>query len=337
LKNFIKTTFFLAIGLLLVWLVVRNLTDSDKSEILLSFKKANYSVILLVALIGLMSHVSRAIRWQTLLEPLGKKPSLINTIFAVLVGYLANLAVPRLGEVTRCGVLKQYEEIPFESAFGTVIVERIIDTILLLIVSIITIVWQFSILSSTLQSAMQTISGKSAGNSIIYLVVIFIAIIILFVTLFVVFKTKIKNSALYLKIATTLKGFLEGIKTVSKLKRPWVFIFHSFFIWVLYLLAIYIGFKSLPETAHLGLGAALAILFFGTFAFIVVQGGIGAYQIIVQNTLVIYGISANIGYAVGWLLWGTQTITMVLCGVLSLILLPIINNKKQKNGLAENN
>ena len=151
--DILKTTIFLGIGILLIWLVVRNLTEKDKTEILSSFSQANYGVILLVMILGIFSHVSRAIRWQIMIEPLGHKPSFLNTFMAVMVGYLANLAVPRIGEVTRCGVLKRYENLPLDSVFGTVVVERIMDTILLMIVSIITIVWQFDILSSKLIEA----------------------------------------------------------------------------------------------------------------------------------------------------------------------------------------
>lgn len=140
------------------------------------------------------------------------------------------------------------------------------------------------------------------------------------------------KSKFVLKITRVLKGFSEGLKTVTKLKKPYLFIFHSVFIWVIYFLGIYVGFKALPETSVLGVGASFAILFFGTFAFILVQGGIGAYQIIVQNTLVIYGISANVGYALGWIIWSSQTLAIIIGGLLSLIILPLIN--KKKNGLS---
>jgi hypothetical protein len=139
------------------------------------------------------------------------------------------------------------------------------------------------------------------------------------------------NSKLVIKIIGFLKGFSAGLKTITKLKSPFWFVFHSVFIWVIYFLGIYVGFKALPETSVLGVGASFAILFFGTFAFVLVQGGIGAYQIIVQNTLVIYGISANVGYALGWIIWSSQTLAIVIGGLLSLILLPILN--KNKHGL----
>jgi uncharacterized protein (TIRG00374 family) len=330
--DILKTTIFLGIGILLIWLVVRNLTEKDKTEILSSFSQANYGVILLVMILGIFSHVSRAIRWQIMIEPLGHKPSFLNTFMAVMVGYLANLAVPRIGEVTRCGVLKRYENLPLDSVFGTVVVERIMDTILLMIVSIITIVWQFDILSSKLIEAYYTFF-KPAQNPDAFPIktIMIVSLVTMIIALFLLRK-KIMKSKFVLKITRVLKGFSEGLKTVTKLKKPYLFIFHSVFIWVIYFLGIYVGFKALPETSVLGVGASFAILFFGTFAFILVQGGIGAYQIIVQNTLVIYGISANVGYALGWIIWSSQTLAIIIGGLLSLIILPLIN--KKKNGLS---
>ena len=325
--DILKTTIFLGIGILLIWLVVRNLTEKDKTEILSSFSQANYGVILLVMILGIFSHVSRAIRWQIMIEPLGHKPSFLNTFMAVMVGYLANLAVPRIGEVTRCGVLKRYENLPLDSVFGTVVVERIMDTILLMIVSIITIVWQFDILSSKLIEAYYTFF-KPAQNPDAFPIktIMIVSLVTMIIALFLLRK-KIMKSKFVLKITGVLKGFSEGLKTVTKLKKPYLFIFHSVFIWVIYFLGIYVGFKALPETSVLGVGASFAILFFGTFAFILVQGGIGAYQIIVQNTLVIYGISANVGYALGWIIWSSQTLAIIIGGLLSLIILPLINKK----------
>ena len=332
IKDILKTTIFLGIGILLIWLVVRNLTEKDKTEILSSFSQANYGFILLVMILGIFSHVSRAIRWQIMIEPLGHKPSFLNTFMAVMVGYLANLAVPRIGEVTRCGVLKRYENLPLDSVFGTVVVERIMDTILLMIVSIITIVWQFDILSSKLIEAYYTFF-KPAQNPDAFPIktIMIVSLVTMIIALFLLRK-KIMKSKFVLKITGVLKGFSEGLKTVTKLKKPYLFIFHSVFIWVIYFLGIYVGFKALPETSVLGVGASFAILFFGTFAFILVQGGIGAYQIIVQNTLVIYGISANVGYALGWIIWSSQTLAIIIGGLLSLIILPLIN--KKKNGLS---
>jgi hypothetical protein len=329
LFDVLKTTLFLGIGILLIWLVVKNLTDKDKEEIMHSFGQANWGVISLIMLLGLLSNVSRAIRWQIMIEPLGHKPGLLNTFMAVMVGYLANLAVPRLGEVSRCGILKRYENLPLDSVFGTVVVERIIDTLLLLIVSTITVLWQFSLLASKLTEAYETYF-KSSNDTANYKMFGLIGFLSLLLVVFLMRK-KLMQSKLVKKILGILKGFSAGLKTITQLKKPYLFIFHSILIWAIYFAGIYAGFKALPETSVLGIGAAMSILFFGTFAFILVQGGIGAYQIIVQNTLVIYGITANVGYALGWIIWSSQTFAVILGGLLSLILLPIIN--KDKNGI----
>jgi glycosyltransferase 2 family protein len=328
----LKTIFFLGIGILLIWLVVRNLTEKDKTEIFHSFSQANYGVILLIMLLGIFSHVSRAIRWQIMIEPLGHKPGFLNTLMAVLVGYLANLAVPRIGEITRCGVLKRYEKLPLDSVFGTVVVERIMDTILLMIVSVITIVWQFDVLSAKLEEAYNTYVGPAKNPDAFPIKTIIIISFFTVLTALFLLRKSILKTKLAIKLIAVLKGFSVGLKTITKLKKPYLFVFHSILIWVIYFLGIYVGFKALPETNALGIGASFAILFFGTFAFILVQGGIGAYQIIVQNTLVIYGISANLGYALGWIIWSSQTIAIILGGLLSLILLPILN--KNKHGLS---
>jgi uncharacterized protein (TIRG00374 family) len=329
LLDFLKTSLFLGIGILLIWLVVKNLTDKDKDEIMHSFSQANWGVIILIMILGLLSNVSRAIRWQLMIEPLGHKPGFLNTFMAVMVGYLANLAVPRLGEVSRCGILKRYENLPLDSVFGTVVVERIIDTLLLLIVSTITVVWQFSLLATKLTEAYQTYF-KPAPDATNYKMFMLVGVFTFLLLLFLLRK-KLMQSKIITKIIGVLKGFSAGLKTVTQLKKPSLFIFHSILIWAIYFTGIYVGFKALPETSVLGIGAAMSILFFGTFAFILVQGGIGAYQIIVQNTLVIYGITANVGYALGWIIWSSQTFTVILGGLLSLIILPIIN--KRKNGL----
>ena len=325
----LKTSFFLGLGILLIWLAVKDLSTNDRNEIIASFKQANVGVVLLVLLIGILSNLSRAIRWQLMIEPLGKKPGLATTFMAVMAGYLANLAVPRLGEVTRCGVLKKYENIPLDGAIGTVVIERLIDLVLLAIVSVITLVWQFDVLSATLKEAYVKLFGDadstSAGMSLKLIVLIGLALLGI---VLLVFRKKLLNTPLALKLKTILQGFSEGLQTISKLKSPGLFVFHSVLIWFLYFLGIYVGFHALPETSSLGAGAGFSILFFGTFAFIIVQGGIGAYQIIVQNTLVVYGISSNVGYALGWIIWSTQTAGIIVLGLLSLLILPIYHKRK---------
>lgn len=331
----LKTLFFLGIGFLLIWLVVKNLTEKDKKEILDSFANAKIGIILLIMLLGILSNVSRAIRWQIMIEPLGKKPRFLNTFMAVLIGYLANLAVPRLGEVTRCGVLNRYENLPIDSTFGTVVVERMMDTLLLMIVSIITIIWQYDLLSVYLIDAYHNyISPSQNTNNFNLKLALFLSLMTLIIAIFL-FRKKIMQSKFAQKLANMLKGFSAGLKTITQLKKPFLFIFHSIFIWLLYFIGIYIGFYALPETSTLGIGAAFAILFFGTFAYILVQGGIGAYQIIVQNTLMIYGVTANVGYALGWIVWSSQTLTIIIGGLVSLLILPHLN--KQKHGLPSSN
>ena len=149
--TFIKFVFFLGLGLLIIWLSVRNLTGAEKDEIIHSFRIANYNWVFLAIILGIISHVLRSLRWMIFFEPMGYHPSFKNTFFAVMVGYFANMAFPRLGEVTRCGVLARYEKIPFNKSFGTVVTERALDMIIFFLLFLLMIFTQIGTLHDYLR------------------------------------------------------------------------------------------------------------------------------------------------------------------------------------------
>lgn len=312
---------------------MHNLTATEKKDIYNSFLTANYWWLLLSVFFGLISHYSRTIRWKILLEPMGYKPSTKNTFMAVMIAYLANLALPRLGEVTRCGVLTRYEKIPFSKSFGTVITERGIDLITLILVFSINFFIHLDKLElfkdTSIIKNITTKFDQLENPGIIYWIAggIFLAILIVFYKL----RHTISHLAIYQKISEIFFGFYEGIKSLIKIKKPFWFIFHSILIWVMYLLMTWTVFLCIPETADLGLDVALAVLVFGSIGIIVVQGGIGIYPWIVAEILVLFLVPSTKGYAMGWLLWVGQTLTIVTFGILSLSLLPILN--KNGNGL----
>jgi uncharacterized BrkB/YihY/UPF0761 family membrane protein len=142
---------------------------------------------------------------------------------------------------------------------------------------------------------------------------------------FIVIRKKFRHTGLYKKFYSLAAGFAEGIKSLVKMKKPFQFILHSLFIWIMYLLMAYIVFYSLPETSTLGLDAGLAVLIFGSIGIMIVQGGIGIYPAIVAETLFIYAIPSTTGYAMGWLIWASQTLMILIAGLISLVLLPLIN------------
>jgi len=333
LKNIIRFTVFLGIGIFFIWIFLRNLSAEQKQEIVNSMSNANYWWIAMAIPLGILSHYIRALRWKMLIETMGYKPKNSNMFFAVMTGYFANLALPRLGEVSRCTILTKYENVPFQKSFGTVITERVLDMLVFIILFFLNLVLQAERLSGyineniykPLQTKLHLSYDLSGAFSIIM-----ISFILIFGILFLVFRKKITSNKIYTKIKMMALGFVEGMKSLVKVKNQWLFFFYTISIWTLYLLMAYVVFFSIPDSSGLGLDAGLAVLVFGSIGIMVVQGGIGIYPAIVAETLVLYGVASVQGYALGWLIWTSQNVTIVLVGIISLILLPILNNRKNE-------
>ena len=331
LKNLIRFTVFLGIGIFFIWIFLRNLSAEQKQEIILSMGNANYWWIALAIPLGILSHYIRAIRWKMLIETMDYKPKNSNMFYAVMIGYFANLALPRLGEVSRCTVLAKYENVPFQKSFGTVITERVLDMMVFILLFFLNLALQAERLSGyideniykPLQSKLHLSYNLSGAFTILM-----VAFAVVLGILFFIFRKKITTNKLYIKIITMAKGFVEGMKSLVKVRNLWLFFFYTASIWSLYLLMAYVVFFSIPDSSGLSLDAGLAVLVFGSIGIMVVQGGIGIYPAIVAETLVLYGVVSVQGYALGWLIWTSQNLTIVLVGIISLILLPIVNNRK---------
>ncbi|SFW30938.1 lysylphosphatidylglycerol synthase transmembrane domain-containing protein [Chitinophaga sancti] len=327
LRTIINFSIFLAIGLGLIWLVTHNLTAQEKEDIISSFRRANYWLIIPVIFVGIASHWYRAVRWKLLMEPLGYHPSTLNTFFAVMVGYLANLAIPRLGEVTRCGLVARYENIPAEKLVGTMIAERAVDMLVLMLLMLITVVLQLDIVGIFFtRNIWEPLQAKAGGNRTWILAGILIVLVVLaYIAFRLIARSKIGD-----KVKAIFRGVWEGVLSIGKMQKKGWFIFYSLFIWVLYFTMMYLGFLCMDETRSLGIGAALSVLCFGSIGMIATQGGIGAYQILVQQTLILYGIHATTGYAFGWIVWLAQTLMVIVIGFASLVALPVYNKGKQQ-------
>jgi glycosyltransferase 2 family protein len=331
LKNVIRFTIFLGIGIFFIWIFLRNLTPDQKKEIISSMGNANYWWILLAIPLGILSHYVRAMRWKMLIETMGYKPGNSNMFFAVITGYFANLALPRLGEVSRCSILTKYENVPFNKSFGTVITERALDFIVFVFLFFLNLAMQAERLSGYINEKIY--KPLQAKFHITYdlsgtLTILVLAFAVVGTLIFLVFRKQIVANKIYLKIKEVIRGFVEGMKSLIKVKNLWLFGFYTFSIWALYLLMAYIVFFSIPASSGVGLDAGLAVLVFGSVGFMVVQGGIGIYPAIVAETLVLYGVASAQGYALGWLIWTSQNLTIVLVGIISLVLLPLLNNRK---------
>lgn len=331
LKNAIRFTVFLGIGIFFIWIFLRNLTPDQKKEIISSMGNANYWWIALAIPLGILSHYVRAMRWKMLIETMGYKPGNSNMFFAVITGYFANLALPRLGEVSRCSILTKYENVPFNKSFGTVITERALDFIVFVFLFFLNLALQAARLSGYINERIY--KPLQAKFHLTYdlsgtLTLLMLAFVVVFALVFLVFRKQIVANKIYLKIKEVIVGFVEGMKSLIKVRNLWLFGFYTFAIWALYLLMAYIVFFSIPASSGMGLDAGLAVLVFGSVGFMVVQGGIGIYPAIVAETLVLYGVASAQGYALGWLIWTSQNLTIVLVGIISLVLLPLLNSRK---------
>ncbi|HKC66664.1 MAG TPA: lysylphosphatidylglycerol synthase transmembrane domain-containing protein [Bacteroidia bacterium] len=334
IKSALQLILFATIGIGLVWLSIHNIPDKDIETTKQSFKIADYTVVVFSALISILAHVIRAWRWDMLMKPLGHKISFKNSFAAVMIGYAVNYAVPRAGELSRCGVAAKYEKIPFAAALGTVITERIIDLIMLLVLFFITLAVQFNqLIGLTNTYVTDPLSKKFGGllHNTTYLVVIIAGILAFAAGLFIL-RNKIK-SLFTGKIGGLLKSFGDGLKSVKDLEKPGLFILQSFLIWLMYFLSLYVCLFCFPETKTIGVSAALAFMLFTTIGVMVSPGGIGAYQLIGTQILLFYKVASGVSVAFPWIVWGVQFVAIIVIGGLCFIFLPLLNRNNNGNNL----
>lgn len=322
LGNILKFIISLGAGVGLVYWSVKDITPEQKQLITDSFKKANYSWLWVLTFFGLVSNFFRAQRWRLLLRPLGYNPNYWNTFSAVMIMFFANLAFPRLGEVLRCSVLAKYEKVPVEKSLGTMVLERVIDLICILILGAIILIAEYQRFYQFFADIFGKINFVKLG------IAAAVAIAVGGIALYFLNKKKKVHDEIIREeniVISKLKGLWQGIVSIKDLEEKWEFIFHTICIWVCYILMPYFGMKCLPEIANLGVTAAIASVFFGGFAMVLTQGGIGAFQIVTEKILATYGIASVIGLSYGWISWSVQTISVIAAGILSLIFLAIYN------------
>jgi uncharacterized protein (TIRG00374 family) len=312
IKKVLKIILPLVLGGFLVWYSISKISI----DILIGyFKEANYSWIFLGLFFGVLSHLSRAYRWKFMLEPLGFKPKFTNSVLAVLIGYLVNLAVPRAGEVSRALVLTNYEEVPFEKGFGTIVAERIADLIMMLSIVVITLFVQFDFIYELL---INNFNPTKIGIGLAVLSIGFYTL-----TSFV----KKATSGFLLKIKTFVSGLAEGITSIFKMKNKWAFIFHTLFIWVMYVAMFWATIPAI-EDLNVPLGGILIGFIAGGFSIAATNGGIGLYPIAVAGALALFDIPTEPATAFGWIMWTAQTAMIIVFGGLAFLFLPIYNKIK---------
>lgn len=330
IKEIGRILLFLSLGVAVVWIFWIRMDAEDKMAFGRALKEASYGWIILSFGMGLLSHYIRAWRWRELLEVFSFKPKMYNLFFAVMNMYFFNMLVPRLGEITRCGLLRQYEQVPMEKGLGSVVAERAVDMLMLLGIMGLTalIQWQhFGSIIAQLQAKGGGAADASGPSYTKYFILGFF--LLLFVVGFLLRKHP-KVQPLLGKIKNLALGFWEGLRAVTKLRRPGLFILQTLLIWGLYYGMSWVCFLSMPQVPAPWL-SPLTIMAAGSIAIIVVPGGIGAFPVIVAAVLGLPhlgGVPDGEGLALGWIIWGAQTSVVLIAGALSLALVPLFNRKK---------
>jgi uncharacterized protein (TIRG00374 family) len=329
----LKFTAFLAVGIVLLWFAFRKV---DVTKLVTDLREANYSWLLLSVLFGLFAFVSRARRWVLLINPLGFNPSLRNSFYALMTGYLANLALPRIGEISRCVALGKKEKIPVDQLFGTVVVERTVDFLSLLIIMIILILTSGDQISLFLkENILVPVQQKALllfGSTWIIMVTLFSLLIIMLV-LVIRYKKILRKIRFFSKMFDLAGGIINGLKTITNLKRKWEFIFHTVFIWINYALMTWVVVFSLESTSHLTFGDSLFLLVIGGLAMSApVQSGLGAFHFIISRGLLfIKGIPIEEGLVYALLAHESQLIFVAIVGTISFF---IIFRKHRKDEIS---
>ncbi|QYA24623.1 flippase-like domain-containing protein [Gramella sp. MT6] len=317
LIRILKISIPLFLGIFLIWYSLNSSTAQERQQLWQSILDANKFWIIVSFLLGTISHFSRAYRWKYMLEPMGYKSSQSNRFMAVMAAYLANFGIPRSGEVLRAVTLTTYEDVPFEKGFGTIISERVADLLILMLIVGVALIFQTDDLLAYLQD-----QNIDPFNTFL----IFLGLVgIIILGLNIVRRSKWLP---FQKIRTLAKGLLEGMKSILKMKQKWAFIFHTAFIWTLYLLMFFVIQLSIPETSNTPVGIIMAAFVVGSFAVSATNGGIGVYPLAVGGVLMFFGVQEHAAEAFGWISWATQTAVVLIFGGLSFILLPLLNNRK---------
>jgi glycosyltransferase 2 family protein len=322
--------FFLGLGFLFVWLTVRGIGNDDWQHIKQSLQNARHWVIFPVLLTLLLSHYLRALRWKILMEPLGYYPSTFNTFAVVMIGYLVNSGVPRLGEVVKCTLLAKYENLRADRVVGTIVVERIVDLVCLVVVFLLTLIFQWKVVGDFTLELFGSFFIDRAGHTSIIKVLIVLAGIFLFFVLFYFLLKRFGHIDVVGRVKKVVIGILHGLNSIRLIKQKGLFLFHTVAIWSLYLLSTTAGIYALRETEHLGLAGGLTTLAIGSVGMIITPGGIGAYPLLVAKLMELYGLDFDTtGTALGWLLWSAQTLIILIAGLIFSGLFSYKNKKRK--------
>lgn len=327
-KRIIKFFLFLCLTLFLFWLVYRDQNWEELKKVLR--EDVTYTWIWVAIVMGIVSHITRALRWQLLTKSMGYPIRFMNSFMGVMIGYFANIALPRMGEFTRCGVVNKYEHVPFSKLLGTVVTERIIDMLILLFLTLVVIITQFRQVVSFLERNQEI---KEKFLSFFHSPWMLIVLVVLLAGGWIGWRM-LKRTRFHERLKSFLAGLKEGLLTVKNVQHKWLFIFYSLFIWFMYYMMFYVCFFCFQFTSDLGPIVALTVFVISSYGMVApVQGGIGAWHFMVIASMLIYlpdtpGIE-SMTRTFALLTHGTMTLLYIVVGAICLILLPIYNARKK--------
>ncbi|WP_298954982.1 lysylphosphatidylglycerol synthase transmembrane domain-containing protein [uncultured Nonlabens sp.] len=319
----IKIALPLLLGFFLIYISYNQFTDEERKKIYFYLLEANYSWIALAITFAFLSHLSRAWRWNYMLESLGKKPKFITNVMAVGAGYAMNLIIPRSGEISRAAIINRSDHIPMDKAIGTIIAERVLDLIILLIITATAVLSAGDAIISFFKERLESAFAEADPIKATLYLAVFLLIIIS-----IIYISR-KFQFLY-KVKDFLIGMKEGFMTIWTMKKKWLYFFHTLFIWGMYLVMFYVSFYAIPGIETIPISAILCAFVAGSFAVAFTNGGFGAYPYFIAQVLLVFGISETLGTSFGWILWLSQTILVLVYGLISLLLLSLRGSLSSK-------
>jgi len=335
IKGILRIVLFMVIGIGILWLVTRN---QNLEKIWVEFKNANFWWVLASMLSGIISHYIRALRWNLLLQSMDYKTQTNITFHALMTGYIANLVVPRLGEVTRCATLSRYSKIPFNALAGTVVAERVLDMVTLLLLILLTILFQFYFLGDFLSYYIFDPLLNLLDQKIwVLLVFILVVVLLLFVARHLYLKSKKHQTGWIFKVRRQISGFIKGLDSIRQMGKKGLFYGYTVLIWFFYLLMVYLVFFAFDSTSHLGIDAGFTILSVGSLGIVApVPGGIGTYHFIVIKTLTeLYNITLESATSYAYIAHASQMLLIIFMGGVAYFSLGWIYKNKMRNYVAQ--
>ena len=314
IKKYFKIFLPISVGVFCIYFSFKNINFSDFSKY---FFEINYTWVVIGISLGALSHLSRSYRWKYLVEPIGYKLGFINSILSVFSAYLINYTIPRAGDLARATMISKYEKIPLEKTLGTIVAERTVDVVCILVIICIGLIIEFQKISEKL---IFLIEGKKLSIIFVYLGSL---ILILFISYLL-----LKRSKYYKSILNFFSGLIEGLTAVFKMKNRNLFILHSIFIWLMYVLMFWATSKAFIELHDVTFFQLMISFILSALSIMFSNGGIGIYPLAVEESLGWYGIQSTTGLAFGWVSWLSQTIMIVIFGGLALFILPFINKNE---------